>query len=98
MYLADFTDFCLFYHYHNHSSDSEVVVEVKWKDWCNERFMIHWGELLSRPEAKIDKQFDNIKSLYDAALSKGASMKQRIRKRKKKSKKPRRRNINPWAK
>lgn len=78
-------------------STSEEV-PIKWKDWCTERFIIHWSEFLSRSESKLDKQYDNIKSLYDAALSKGASMKQRIRKRKKKTKKPPRRSTNPWAK
>ena len=91
-----YVNLCYYILYLYSNDGSEVA--VKWKDWCSERFMGHWGELLSRPETKADSQYDNIKSLYEAALSKGASMKQRIRKRKSKAKKPRRRNMNPWAK
>eukprot|EP00606_Chrysophyceae_sp_TOSAG23-5_P000375 GSChrysophyteH2.ASY1.ANO1.179.1 assembled CDS len=36
-----------------------------WKKWSADKFMSHWGEFLSRPDARKDKQYDTIKGMYD---------------------------------
>ncbi len=48
----------------------------RWKEWSAQRFLIHWGEFLKRPDAARDPQFSTIEGLYLSTTNKLNSAKQ----------------------